>query len=135
MGGATSTVLGPPKLTPIAEYLFGRDFYDLNAAEPYARRRRVRQTRHHRPAFERIQENSVSDAPSPWQQRFSDLYQPLDDQHRHALDQTLASHALEGLQPDRDSVADLVALLTGAIDEQEYDQRSDRWAAQPKPDQ
>ncbi|MEU5764043.1 hypothetical protein [Nocardia sp. NPDC047648] len=77
----------------------------------------------------------MSDAPSPWQQRFPDLYEPLDETQRHALDQTLASHALEGLQPDRDFVADLVALLTGAIDEHEYDQRSDRWAAQTKPDQ
>ncbi|MEU6191312.1 hypothetical protein [Nocardia sp. NPDC047038] len=77
----------------------------------------------------------MSDDPSPWQLRFPDLYEPLDDTQRHALDQTLANHAPEGLQPDRDFVADLVALLTGAIDEQEYDQRSDRWAAQAKPDQ
>ncbi|WP_324197972.1 hypothetical protein [Nocardia abscessus] len=76
----------------------------------------------------------MSDASSTWQQRFPDLYAPLDDTQRHALDQTLSSQALEGLQPDRDSVADLVALLTGAIDEHEYDQRSDRWAAQAKPD-
>ncbi|MEU2043708.1 hypothetical protein [Nocardia niwae] len=72
--------------------------------------------------------------PSPWQQQFPDLYERLDGTQRHALDQTLASHALEGLQPDRDFVADLVDFLTGAIDSHEYDQRSDHWAAQSNPD-
>ncbi|WP_280309846.1 hypothetical protein [Nocardia abscessus] len=76
----------------------------------------------------------MSDDPSLWQQQFPDLYERLDDTQRHALDQTLASHELEGLRPDRAFIADHVGFLTGEIDEHEYDERSALWAAQTNPD-
>ncbi|WP_308170520.1 Fic family protein [[Mycobacterium] fortunisiensis] len=44
----------------------------------------------------------------------------LDEAGRHALAQTLAAERLEGWQPSTEQIADLTALLTGAVSYDEY---------------
>jgi hypothetical protein len=65
-----------------------------------------------------------------WDARFPDLFGQLTAPQRRALSRTLSNHQLEGLQPDRTFVANLVAMRTGKIDAAEYRRRAQRWAQQ-----
>ncbi|MBF6341309.1 hypothetical protein IU450_36320 [Nocardia abscessus] len=65
-----------------------------------------------------------------WERRYPDLFAPLDAPTRRAVTRTVANHAQEvGIEPDRETLTDLIAVLTGAITPEEYDRRSDDWAA------
>ncbi|MGW4635567.1 hypothetical protein [Nocardia sp. NPDC004415] len=64
-----------------------------------------------------------------WAEQFPTEFAKLTDEQAHGLERTLASHALEGLVPDRMFVANLVAVGTGVIDRAEYWRRGRRWAA------
>lgn len=59
-----------------------------------------------------------------WQQSYPELYAELTPAQQQALDQTLGSHALDGMEPDRDLVSDLVDWITGKIDEATYNERA-----------
>ncbi|WIB72588.1 antitoxin VbhA family protein [Curtobacterium sp. MCBD17_026] len=60
---------------------------------------------------------------------YPDLFAPLSATDRDAVLQTLASSWHEGWKPNRRDVADLVDLVTGAIDTAEYERRSAAAAA------
>lgn len=55
---------------------------------------------------------------------YPDLFAPLSAQDRDAVLQTLASSWYEGWTPNRSDVVDLVDLVTGAIDNVEYERRT-----------
>ncbi|RDH95077.1 hypothetical protein DEU32_11442 [Curtobacterium sp. AG1037] len=55
---------------------------------------------------------------------YPDLFAPLSAQDRDAVLQTLASSWHEGWTPNRADVVDLVDLVTGAIDNAEYERRT-----------
>ncbi|WP_028478722.1 hypothetical protein [Nocardia sp. CNY236] len=64
-----------------------------------------------------------------WLQRYWDLFEPLDEHTRRVIARTLGNHAQEvGIEPDRETVADLIAAATGEITSEEYNQRSAEWA-------
>lgn len=64
-----------------------------------------------------------------WERLYPDLFDPLDNATRRAVTQTLTSHQLdESPPPNHQSIADLIAYLTGEITEDEYDRRSAQWA-------
>lgn len=62
--------------------------------------------------------------------RWPDLFEPLTDEQRAHLIQTLASSWLEGWEPNREDIANLSDLARGAIDEPEYMRRADALAEQ-----
>ena len=59
------------------------------------------------------------------EQRWPELFEPLDDVQRAAVVQALASSWHEGATPTRDVVENLTAYAAGKIDEIEYQRRSD----------
>lgn len=59
------------------------------------------------------------------EQRWPELFEPLDDVQRTAVVQTLASSWQEGCTPTRDVVENLTAYAAGKIDVIEYQRRSD----------
>ncbi|MEJ5946005.1 hypothetical protein WDZ17_11955 [Pseudokineococcus basanitobsidens] len=61
---------------------------------------------------------------SMWTQRFPEEFGRLDDEGRFGLTQSLATAHLEGWEPSRQDVADLVDLRLGVIDDEEYQRRS-----------
>ncbi|MEV0297143.1 hypothetical protein [Nocardia sp. NPDC050710] len=67
-----------------------------------------------------------------WHDRFPDLYQKLTPQQQDHLSQTLGSHALAGMDPDRETVSDLIDRRTGVIDKAEYDRRAAARAAEAR---
>ncbi|MGW5441419.1 antitoxin VbhA family protein [Nocardia asteroides] len=64
-----------------------------------------------------------------WAAKFPTEFKKLTDEQARALEGTLASHALEGLTPDKTFVANLVAVRTGTIDRAEYLRRAKAWSA------
>ncbi|WP_280311152.1 hypothetical protein [Nocardia abscessus] len=65
-----------------------------------------------------------------WELRYPDLFEPLDGPTRRAVTRVVANHAQEvGIEPDRETLVDLIAAVTGAITPEEYNRRSDDWAA------
>ncbi|MEU5764038.1 hypothetical protein [Nocardia sp. NPDC047648] len=69
------------------------------------------------------------DRVTDWERRYPDLFASLDGSTRRAVTRAVAIHAQEvGIEPDRDTFADLIAVVTGAITPEEYDRRSDEWA-------
>ncbi|MBF6302863.1 hypothetical protein IU459_35880 [Nocardia amamiensis] len=51
-----------------------------------------------------------------WERRYPDLFAPLDDLTRRAVTRTVAIHAQEvGIEPNRETLADLIAVVTGTI--------------------
>lgn len=64
-----------------------------------------------------------------WAEQFPTEFAKLTDVQARLVERTLASHALEGLVPDRMFVASLVAIGTGEIDRAEYGRRGRQWAA------
>lgn len=55
---------------------------------------------------------------------YPDLFAPLSATDREAVLQTLASSWHDGWTPNRRDVVDLVDLVTGAIDNAEYERRT-----------
>ncbi|MBF6341625.1 alpha-mannosidase [Nocardia abscessus] len=65
-----------------------------------------------------------------WELRYPDPFESLDGPTRRAITWTVANHAQEvGIEPDRETLADLIAAVTGTITPEEYNRRSDDWAA------
>lgn len=81
------------------------------------------------PAVPAFPGSLMTDDRSTWHDEFPDLYARLTPDQQAALNNTLGSHALDGMHPDRDVVSDLVDFITGVIDQAEYDRRSEKWAA------
>ncbi|UGT58860.1 hypothetical protein [Nocardia asteroides] len=63
-----------------------------------------------------------------WAVQFPTEFRGLTAPQQAALERTLASHALEGLAPDREFVANLAALTAGEIDRAEYRRRGRAWS-------
>ena len=58
-----------------------------------------------------------------WAVRYPDLFAGLTDQQKWNVHNNIASHVMEGWEPDRDDIADLTALTRGDIDSKEYVRR------------
>ncbi|MDV7136702.1 antitoxin VbhA family protein [Williamsia muralis] len=58
-----------------------------------------------------------------WAVRYPDLFAGLTDQQKWNVHNNIASHVMEGWEPDRDDIADLTALTRGDIDGEEYVRR------------
>ncbi|WP_104135154.1 antitoxin VbhA family protein [Cryobacterium sp. Y62] len=58
-------------------------------------------------------------------EQWPELFAPLSFAQRHGVLNTLASGWHEGWVPNREDVADLIDFTLGAIDEAEYDRRSE----------
>ncbi len=58
--------------------------------------------------------------PCRYAQRWPDLFEPLDDEQRRAVSQALANSRLEGDDPSRQDVADLVDFTAGKLTFDEY---------------
>lgn len=62
--------------------------------------------------------------PCRYAQRWPDLFEPLDDEQKQRVSDALANNRLEGWEPQRDDVADLVDREAGRIDTAEYIRRT-----------
>ena len=62
--------------------------------------------------------------PCRYAQRWPDLFEPLDDYQKQRVSDALANNRLEGWEPERDDVADLVDREAGRIDTAEYIRRT-----------
>lgn len=62
--------------------------------------------------------------PCRYERRWPELFARLDDQQKQNLSAVLANGRLEGWEPTRDEVADLVADALGEISEEEYLRRA-----------
>jgi len=71
----------------------------------------------------------MSEPGSTWERQWPEVFASLDAKTRKAVVGVLANHALEGMEPDRESITNLVAYAGGAISEREYDRRADARAA------
>ncbi len=71
----------------------------------------------------------MSEPSSTWERVWPEVFASLDAKTRTVVVGVLANHALEGMEPDRESVTNLVAYTGGAISEGEYDRRADARAA------
>ncbi len=71
----------------------------------------------------------MSEPSSTWERVWPEVFASLDAKTRAVVVGVLANHALEGMEPDRESVTNLVAYTGGAISEGEYDRRADARAA------
>ncbi len=61
--------------------------------------------------------------PCRYAQRWPELFAPLDDDQKRGVSQALANGRLEGWQPTRDEVADLIARERGLLSFEQYKQR------------
>lgn len=64
------------------------------------------------------------------EQRWPDLFEPLTDEERSAVVNTLASAWHEGWEPNREHVENLTRYASGAITREEYDRREEERARQ-----
>jgi len=64
-----------------------------------------------------------------WERQWPKVFASLDVETRKAVLGALAHHALEGMEPDRESITNLCASATGDIDKAEYNRRADARAA------
>jgi len=71
----------------------------------------------------------MSEPISAWERQWPEVFASLDVKTWKAVVGVLANHALEGMEPDRESITNLVAYAGGAISEGEYDRRADARAA------
>jgi len=71
----------------------------------------------------------MSEPSSTWERVWPEVFASLDAKTRAVVVGVLANHALEGMEPDRESVTNLIAYTGGAISEGEYDRRADARAA------
>ena len=62
--------------------------------------------------------------PCRFAQRWPDLFEPLDDEQKQRVSDALANNRLEGWEPGRDDVSDLVDRELGRIDTAEYIRRT-----------
>jgi hypothetical protein len=62
--------------------------------------------------------------PCRYAQRWPDLFEPLDDDQKQRVSDALSNNRLEGWEPRRDDVADLVDRELGRIDTAEYIRRT-----------
>ncbi|WP_350279622.1 hypothetical protein [Kribbella sp. HUAS MG21] len=62
--------------------------------------------------------------PCRYAQRWPDLFEPLDDEQKQHVSDALANNRLEGWEPGRDDVSDLVDRELGRIDTAEYIRRT-----------
>ena len=62
--------------------------------------------------------------PCRYAQRRPDLFEPLDDEQKQRVSDALSNNRLEGWEPQRDDVADLVDRELGKIDTAEYIRRT-----------
>ncbi|GAA2839260.1 antitoxin VbhA family protein [Kribbella solani] len=62
--------------------------------------------------------------PCRYVQRWPELFEPLDDAQKQRVSDALANNRLEGWEPQRDDVADLVDCELGRIDVAEYVRRT-----------
>lgn len=58
------------------------------------------------------------------EQRWPELFTELNEQQRRSVVQSCAASWHEGWEPNREDVADLVGVMSGAIDRDEYTRRS-----------
>lgn len=72
--------------------------------------------------------------PCRYAQRWPDLFEPLDDQQKQRVSDALASGRLDGWEPERDDVADLIDQELGRIDSAEYLRRSIAQATRDRTD-
>ena len=61
--------------------------------------------------------------PCRYAQRWPELFEPLDDDQKQRVSDALSNNRLEGWEPERDDVADLVDREAGRIDTAEYIRR------------
>ena len=66
------------------------------------------------------------------EQRWPELFEPLTDEERSAVVNTLASVWHEGWEPNRDHVENLTRYASGAITREEYDRREDERSRQSR---
>ena len=62
--------------------------------------------------------------PCRYAQRWPELFEPLDDDQKQRVSDALSNNRLEGWEPERDDVADLVDREAGRIDTAEYIRRT-----------
>ena len=62
--------------------------------------------------------------PCRYAQRWPELFESLDDDQKQRVSDALSNNRLEGWEPDRDDVADLVDREAGRIDTAEYIRRT-----------
>lgn len=62
--------------------------------------------------------------PCRYAQRWPELFEPLDDDQKQRVSDALSNNRLEGWEPQRDDVADLVDREAGRIDTAEYIRRT-----------
>ncbi len=71
----------------------------------------------------------MSEPSSTWERQWPEVFASLDATTRKAVLGVLANHALEGMEPDRESVTNLCARARGDIDKAEYNRRAEARAA------
>lgn len=64
-----------------------------------------------------------------WAAQFPTEFAKLTAPQARAVQRTLSSHRLENQKPDREFVANLVALTTNKIDRDEYRRRARSWSS------
>lgn len=57
---------------------------------------------------------------SSYTERFPDLFDGLTDEQRRGITQTLANGHLEGWEPTREEISDLIDVDLGRISDEEY---------------
>ncbi|MET9312933.1 MULTISPECIES: hypothetical protein [unclassified Kribbella] len=62
--------------------------------------------------------------PCRYAQRWPELFEALDDDQKQRVSDALSNNRLEGWEPQRDDVADLVDREAGRIDTAEYIRRT-----------
>jgi hypothetical protein len=62
--------------------------------------------------------------PCRYAQRWPELFEPLDDAQKQRISDALANGRLEGWEPEREDVADLIDRELGRIDRSEYVRRT-----------
>lgn len=62
--------------------------------------------------------------PCRYAQRWPELFESLDDDQKQRVSDALSNNRLEGWEPERDDVADLVDREAGRIDTAEYIRRT-----------
>lgn len=68
-----------------------------------------------------------------WAERYPDLFAELTIEQKWSVHNTIASNAMEGWEPTRDNVADLIALTRGAITLEEFVRRGREALAGKRP--
>jgi len=66
----------------------------------------------------------VAYEPCRYAQRWPELFEALDDDQKQRVSDALSNNRLEGWEPQRDDVADLVDREAGRIDTAEYIRRT-----------